>query len=683
MATRPPPDPATQAILPALPAAAAATVLLARTLPIRFEYHPNALGIVSRTTQAGYPVEQEIFWFVFAGVSAALVTWGLARWLVRIPWTPRAGLVLEVAGAATLVAALALPTVLAALALAAFGAGAAMLGLRVAPAPLPTAADDPTPVRRRLGVWILVLLTIAMLRTPALPLVIAQVIAGVSDDRLVVGTWAFFAESGQHLAWALGLGRGELHGRDFFCLYGPLYDWALVGLWELLGRSIAVWNLYDRLSFAAALFALMLLAAALVRRTAVVLLLPFLVWGSSLNLRLGLALFGLRALHAGLAGGGTLGYAVAGALGGVALLYSQEYGLCLLLVAGLALAVRLDARGALAFATAVAAVTTPLLAYYAVQGALAPMLRDLVAYPSYLMAGYGNLPFPSLVGQLPLAAPLGDSTSSLMLRLGYLGPGVCVGALLVALRVVCLDPRRPLASLAALRADLATHPQRFMVALVALFGLLAFRTALGRSDLNHIVTGFAVPAMLLVVALDRSLPLLAARPLRALAAWRLAVLVGLLLVGGLGFLGADAVHSFRRAARNFTLIAKNQIRPPGDSNVRRVQRWVVAHTEPSDPVLFLPNNAAYHYLTQRPSPIRFLLSHQIVTEAQRAEVLRDLKRKPPRFVVWDDDFVRVDEIPDEVVLGRPVFAWLESHYVLETQLGSVRILRRRGEGGRL
>jgi hypothetical protein len=45
----------------ALPIAAALTLLLARWLPIRFEYRPNDLGIVSLTTQARYPIQQEMF----------------------------------------------------------------------------------------------------------------------------------------------------------------------------------------------------------------------------------------------------------------------------------------------------------------------------------------------------------------------------------------------------------------------------------------------------------------------------------------------------------------------------------------------------------------------------------------------------------------------------------------------
>jgi len=44
------------------------------------------------------------------------------------------------------------------------------------------------------------------------------------------------------------------------------------------------------------------------------------------------------------------------------------------------------------------------------------------------------------------------------------------------------------------------------------------------------------------------------------------------------------------------------------------------------------------------------MTHQIVTDAHRAEVLASLERHPPRFVVWDDAALRLDGIPDAVVL---------------------------------
>ena len=68
------------------------------------------------------------------------------------------------------------------------------------------------------------------------------------------------------------------------------------------------------------------------------------------------------------------------------------------------------------------------------------------------------------------------------------------------------------------------------------------------------------------------------------------------------------------------------------------------YTAPGEPVLFLPNDAAYYYLTDRPSPTRFVLGHQIVGDDHRREVLADLESAPPRYIVWDHDALVVDGI---------------------------------------
>ena len=56
-----------------------------------------------------------------------------------------------------------------------------------------------------------------------------NVVHATPDVQLVADDFNFHAEIGQHLAWADAIRRGGLHGRDFFCLYGPLYDMGLVG----------------------------------------------------------------------------------------------------------------------------------------------------------------------------------------------------------------------------------------------------------------------------------------------------------------------------------------------------------------------------------------------------------------------------------------------------------------------
>jgi hypothetical protein len=71
------------------------------------------------------------------------------------------------------------------------------------------------------------------------------------------------------------------------------------------------------------------------------------------------------------------------------------------------------------------------------------------------------------------------------------------------------------------------------------------------------------------------------------------------------------------------------------------------------------------------------MGHQIVTEAHRAEVLADLRAEPPRFIAWDHDARRIDDLSDELVFGADVLGWIEENYEEEVRLGAVAILRPR------
>jgi hypothetical protein len=653
----------------ALPLAAAATALLAYWLPIEFEYRPNDLGIVSLATQQRYPVQQETFWALAAGAMAGLLFLGFAALLRRGAPPPGRVASVEALGAVSLVSALWLPPRVAPAAVLALAVAAAWLAR--GPGPGEPAPDLPVAGPRPVRAWIAIpgVLLLGALLAPGLWENLWSVAHGMPDERLTRDTFKFLAETGQHLAWADALRHGHLHGRDFFCLYGPFYDLGIVATWELLGRSISSYELYVSLTRVLGWASLLGLGLALLRRRAWVLLLPFLLpW---VKLRVGLALFGLLALILWMKSGRRPWAVLGGALGGTSLLYSQEFGAAFLLCAAVGLALRRDLRGGLLFAAGLAAVAAPLLAGYAAAGALIPMLRDLGQYPAYVVAGYGKLPFPSLAGSLPLPWPGRDT---LALRVGYATPAICVGAALLLITASGFDPRRPLASLARLRAELARDPERLGLLLVALFGILAFRSALGRSNLDRTLTVAPPVALLIAAGFDRVLAPGRVRELlwTSRAVW-LAVLVAL---AGFAQTGSP-FQLVGRSFRDMVALARHGHAPRGNGEVVRVTRWIQLRTEPDEPVLFLPNDAAFYYLSRRPSPTRFVLGHQMVTDAHRAEALAALRRDPPRYLVWNHAALRVDDLDDEQVMGAALLSWLDDHYRTETRIGDFEIRIRR------
>jgi len=656
--------------------AAALTLLAAQWLPIRFEYHENDLGIVSVATVNRYPVVQETFWLAFGLVVGALVTWVIARQLARYRIVGRDAIALEAIAIGSLLGLLLLPGVFGDL--SAIGGCVAVFAFVRGREPDDSRRLLPEPreiLVRPLWVNLLgfvVVVVVGFALTRGLWLHLWNVMHGVPDAKVAVDNFKFLGETGQHLAWANALRHGWFQGRDVFCLYGPLYDLGLVGFWALVGKSIAGWNLYWSLTRVLGWVALFALGGALVRNRIALFWLPFLLpW---IELRVGWALFAAYFVFRWLATDRRGWLLCAGALTGISLLYSQEYGTAIALATLVGFAVRRDGPAALTYGCAAVATMAPLLIYYGAHHALWPMLKDVVEYPAYLIAGYGKLIFPNLVANLPIDLGTLATRASVTLRLSYTVPAVCLGALLLLLPVTAFDWRRPLRSIRELADALARDPVRLMMFLIAIFGMIAFRSAMGRASLHRTHASLPAVALLLCFALDRVISVARAQPRTAL--WRGVTLALLFVLGGFWQTASpisDSWRSLRFGMQTFRI----GHRPRGDAHVMRVTRWIQLNTQPNEPVLFWPNDGAYYYLTDRPNPVRFVMGHQMVGHEHRAEVLADLTREPPRIIVWDDHALRVDDLPDELVFGPELLAFVQDHYQVVKEIEDVKIYQHR------
>lgn len=660
----------------ALPMAAAVTLLLARWLPIRFEYHENDLGIVSVATVNRYPIVQETFWLALGLIVGAGVAWAIVRELSRYRIVGRDAIVLELLSISSLLGLLLLPGALADLA----AVGGCVSAIFFARSREPEDREPTFPDAREIPVrpiwvnivWSFSVVVIALVLTRALWLHLWNVMHSIPDEKIVVDNFKFLGETGQHLAWGNALRHGWLQGRDVFCLYGPLYDIGLVGFWALVGKSIAGWNLYWSLTRVLGWTALFALGGALVRHRVALLWLPFLLpW---IELRVGWSLFAACFLFRWLATDRRLWLIPAGALTGISILYSQEYGTAISLAALVGFAIRRDGRGALVYGGGAVATMAPLFVYYGAHGALLPMLNDVAQYPAYLIAGYGKLLFPNLVSSLPIDVGELSTRQSETLRLAYAVPVVCLGGLLLLLPVSGFDVRHPLSSVRKLADGLARDPVRMMMFLIAIFGMIAFRSAMGRASLHRTHASLPAVALLMCFALDRVISVFREQP--RIAIWRLVTLAALFGLGGFWQTASPISDSWRSLSFGVQTFRLGH-RPRGDPHVMRVTRWIQLNTQPNEPVLFLPNDGAYYYLTDRPNPIRFVMGHQMVGDTHRAEVLADLTERPPRFVVWDDHALRVDDLADELVFGREILAFIQGHYEVVKQFGEVKIYRHR------
>ena len=175
-------------------------------------------------------------------------------------------------------------------------------------------------------------------------------------------------------------------------------------------------------------------------------------------------------------------------------------------------------RAALVYGGGALATVAPVFVYYGAHGALLPMLNDVAQYPAYLIAGYGKLVFPSIASSLPIDVAQFWTRPSETLRLAYAVPLVCLGGLRLLLPVSGFDLRHPLRSVRELADGLARDPVRLMMFLVAIFGMIAFRSAMGRASLHRTHAALPAVALLLCFALDRAISTFRKQP--RIAVWR-------------------------------------------------------------------------------------------------------------------------------------------------------------------
>jgi hypothetical protein len=505
-----------------------------------------------------------------------------------------------------------------------------------------------------------------------------------------VGAWPFLGEEGEMLEWAQRALDGQVFGRDYFCLYGPLMIYALAGSLAVFGESVVVERActfgLNALGLGVVLFFLYrnLRSHALFVGCALVYLLCFnMLLFPSTNTTLLRVVLGLAPLFV-LAGSaraeGPARWAAAGLLSALSLLFSQEAGLCAVVavagLAGLDLAAGVGAgavaRRTLAWVGGVVAVLGPFLAYLASQAALGPFLESVYGYPRLMTLGFGALPFPSFRDFL--ADPLGGyATFEYWILLVYVASLLTVAT-------------------AFIRGD-RSRRVRLLFALT-LFGLLLFRAALGRSDAGNVVKASHPAFLLCFLYLDGALSAIRSGPTRfwkglaagQLLAWATGLALVLSCAPELRAMIAEATPGLWDPARKLSVgsdgervpeVARAGVRmdPVTARTLRELKSFLDEATAPGDYVYFFPNEAIYYFLLDRRNPTRFAISYFAITSELRRELVADLERRRPRFVVWSLRTWRVDGILENVQVPE-VLPYLFENYRAYRQLEDVQILER-------
>jgi hypothetical protein len=251
-----------------------------------------------------------------------------------------------------------------------------------------------------------------------------------------VGAWILLGEEGENLAWVQSILSGGVFGRDFFCLYGPMLIYPLAFAMKIFGETVVVARSYALFLNVLAYAVVILFLYRTLRWKAafVIFSLAYLFIFSPqlfvspntsyLRMVLGIlpALLGYLYLERG---ENRFLLLLAGAVAGQSLLFSQEAGLCSLAALSAFFlpwwlsrrAWRESAKEAALIAGGCALSLAPLLTYFAIKGALSPLLDNLYRYPKLVPA----LSLLQRFSQRPLRA----HTPLLLLDLALLSRGPC------------------------------------------------------------------------------------------------------------------------------------------------------------------------------------------------------------------------------------------------------------------
>lgn len=485
-----------------------------------------------------------------------------------------------------------------------------------------------------------------------------------------VGVSPFLAEEGVNLTWAYSILSGEAYGKDFACLYGPMSIYPLAWAMKLFGTTLVVARSYTYfLNLTAYSITIFFLYKTLRLRTVFFLssFIFFIAFSPATllspqwsYLRVTLGVLPILLAYLYLENRNRFLLPFIGIILGQSLLFSQEVGLCSLLAVTIFFLsshfLKKDFKvilweGILISAGYLLSIA-PMLLYLYSKEALGPFFDSFYLYPKVISLGFGALPFPDFHSFI--ASPLSRN-----LLIHYWTIFIYVFTSIYLIPLVFLE---------------SLNKSHLLKISLLVFGIFLFRYALGRSDVIHVLHSSQPAFLLLFLFLDGALKGIFKDGPAFKKVGNLLLLIVLiistecLLIVNTGF--SSNFIKGRFSPLNFRdkwsiVLSGNKISDldrGGDiffdsqtaSFIVKIRKFLEANTKAGDYVYFFPNEAAYYFIFDRKSPTRYAISYLAVTTEQRLELIRDLERKKPKYVVYSKNTWRIDDISEEIQVPEVV-----------------------------
>jgi hypothetical protein len=212
------------------------------------------------------------------------------------------------------------------------------------------------------------------------------------------------------------------------------------------------------------------------------------------------------------------------------------------------------------------------------------------------------------------------------------------------------------------------------MAIVAIFSIVAFRTAAGRCSWSH--TRYGIPLLGVAIVAFALEPLVMAR--RRVFAILLAIVLFVYAEVGPNVTAAGKfVAGWRRRQSHVGLVPYPLATGRGiytnrenASDLAALNGLLDATAPPGAPILDVSNERALYYLLQRRPPTRCADIPMLSAPPLMSEAMQQLQANPPACVVLEglDAFAQFDGVPNHVRVPA-LFAWIDAHYPRRIRTG--------------
>ncbi len=109
--------------------------------------------------------------------------------------------------------------------------------------------------------------------------------------------------------------------------------------------------------------------------------------------------------------------------------------------------------------------------------------------------------------------------------------------------------------------------------------------------------------------------------------------------------------------------------------IAEVVRHIQTHTQKGDPILALPLNPIFYFLTDRPNPTPYdWVLPGMLEKNQEQELVRRLRSRPPKMIIYVDIAIDGQEERRLSNYAPHLFRYIRDHYGLKAQVGMFQIL---------